>query len=287
MKTKVASLLAICVLCAAPALVNAGTVTVTVLPSVAPNAFGSPSWAGYVSNAMTGLQTNQTTVGDRTVTPTGYTGGVTSVTAGQIEVTSFNSWEGNANPTGAFQNELGNRLHFGLTVVSTSQQFDLADVGFSITSNDVGDDLGYTGDLSGTDFSTGTRIGLSYGADGIKGTADDILYDAANPGSDTSMINELYYVGVGNAEWPGGSDPDPSNPLLGQQGAIDAETQWIDSNISDITGSYTINFGTSTATGSADVAVTAVPLPSAAGMGLGMLGVFGLGGLIRRKLRTA
>ena len=94
MSSKVASLLAVCVLSAVPSLVHAGSVTVTVLPSVAPNAFGSPSWTGYVSNAMTGLSTGQTTVGDRTVTPTGYTGGVTSVNAGQIEVTSFNSWEG-------------------------------------------------------------------------------------------------------------------------------------------------------------------------------------------------
>ena len=84
---------------------------------------------------------------------------------------------------------------------------------FDITSNDASNSLGYTGDLSSTDFSSGTRIGLSYGADGIKGTSDDVLYSngaGSIPGSDTSFINELYYVGVGNTgNGRGGNDPDP------------------------------------------------------------------------------
>ena len=260
-------------------------------PLLPRNAFGSPSWTGYVGGQRHDRPLHRPDHRRRlrTVTPTGDTGGVTSVNAGQIEVTSFNSWEGNANPTGAFANELGNRLHFGLVVVSTTDQFDLRDVSFDITSNDASNSSGYTGDLLEHRLpAPARRIGLSYGADGIKGTSDDVLYSngaGGIPGSDTSLINVLYYVGVGNAEWPGGNDPDPSHPLLGAQGAIDDTNSYIYNNISQITGSYTINVGGGSVTGAADVSVA--PLPSAASMGLGLTAVIGVSQLLRKKLRSA
>ena len=263
-------------------------VSIVVSPSVAPNFYGSPSWSGYQTNAMTGLQTNTNVVGNRATNPTGYIGGLTSINPSGIEVTSFPSWDGVANPSGAFASELGNRLHFGVTITS-AKPFDLAEVSFSIASNDAGNSLGYVDNLVGTNFGSGSRIGINYGADGILGTGDDIIYNASNPGSDTSKINVLYYVGAGNAEWPGVSDPDPSNPLLGRQGSINAMNAYILGNITAVTGTYTLTYPPGIAySGSASVSIvgtTPVPLPASVWSGFSIMLVVGAYTLAKRSAR--
>ena len=258
-------------------------VTITVFPSLAPNAYGSPSWAGYMANAQTGLQNGLSTVGDRNTDPTGYQV-VSSIAANQPLVTSYPSWDGVANPTGAFSSEEGNRLHFGV-VIESSTAFSLNEITFSLNSNDSGNTFNYDDNLAGTDFSNGKRVGIYYGADGAKGGVGvnaDVTYNASNPGSDATPINELYYVGAGNAWWPGGGDPDPSNPLLGRQGAIDASAAWVSAHVTDISATYTLTTQAGAFSGFADVAVTPVPLPSAAWSGLALLAGLGLASGIKR-----
>ena len=59
------------------------------------------------------------------------------IEAGDIIVSSFNSWRGQFNPSGAFVNENGNRLHFGLHIVGDgTQQFRLNVLCFEIESTD-------------------------------------------------------------------------------------------------------------------------------------------------------
>ena len=36
------------------------------------------------------------------------------------------------------------------------------------------------------------------GAYGIQSNADDVLYDMGNPGDETSLINQLFFIGFGN-----------------------------------------------------------------------------------------
>jgi hypothetical protein len=231
--------------------------TLQVIPSSAPNAFGSPSWAGYSANALNSLQNNLGNIGSRATDPTAYEIAGPIVQPGDFMVTTFNSWQGVAGPLAApFTSEEGNRMHFGLHA-SSATPFDLAEVTFSISSSDPANSLSYVDDLSGCNFNGTTRIGLNWGPDGIKGTSDDILYTAGNVGNDQTLVNELFYVGAGNALWPGGSDPNPGNPAGGAQAAIDDTTNYIMGNAPfAITGSYSILGNTGSAT------VTVIPEPA-------------------------
>ena len=247
-------------------------VDIEVFASSAPNFFGSPSWGGYLSNAMSGLQTGTMSIGDPLTDPTAYftfaDGEI--IDAGYAMVTSYNSWVGVANPPGAFASELGNRLHFGLHASSTTQ-FTLADIEFEIASSD-GNVLAHAGDLSGTTFNGTTRIGIDWGGDNAPGGGDDTIYVGGE--SDATLVNEVFYVGVGNAYWPGGGDADPTNPDLGQQGAIDDTYAYVlgEGGV-DITGTYTIMGD------SASTTVTLVPAPGV----LALLGVAGLATRSRRR----
>ncbi len=270
-----------------PGMAEAGNITIEVTPSSAPNFFGSPSWAGYLANAMTGLQTGSTSVGSDPMTadPTGYRGlsDGAEVSPGSLMVTSFPSWYGVADPSAPFASELGNRMHFGLHAFgdgSLGAQFTLASVEFLLAGSDPGDLLAFAGTLAGTTFNGTTRIGVDWGVDRIQGTIDDILYTGNE--SDVTLVDELFYVGVGNAFWPGGGDPDPANPIAGRQGSIDETTDWLLSNAPfEFSGSYTI---TSTSgmenTGTASVVV--VPEPAT----MALIGT-GVAAMAARRKRTA
>ena len=264
-----ASLLAITM--AAPAA--DASITIDVLPSSAPNSFGSPSWTGYVANAMNGLQNGLTSVGDRNTDPTAYLAFAdgASIDAGNAMVTSFPSWIGVANPAAPFDSELGNRMHFGLHAYGDgTSKFTLADVNFNLTSSDAGNPLGFAGNLAGTTFNGTTRIGVDWGADQAPGGGDDTVYNSNE--ADSVLVDELFYVGVGNAYWPGGGDTDPANPDAGRQGAIDNTYAYAAANSPlTIATTYTIL---------SDSGSASVVIPEPASMALLSLG--GLA-LIKRK----
>lgn len=250
---------------------NAATIELDVRASSAPNAFGSPSWGTYTTNALNSLKNDLGNVGDRATSPTAYEILSGGYALGDVMVTSFNSWRGEAGAASPFDGEYGNRLHFGLAAVSSdgSTTFTLADVNYSITSTDGV--LDFAGDLSGTTLNGTTRIGLNYGSDGIRGTADDIWYTSGE--DDTTLLNALFYVGVGNAYWPGG----PGDTLTGQA-AIDSVAAYIRANNVGITGAYSINGFN----GQADLRL--VPLPPAALAGLALMGGLGLVRRLRKRM---
>lgn len=271
MKLSVASVL----LSAAVAGSAFGTgITIVVKPSSAPNAFGSPSWSGYTANALAGLQSGAASVGDRNTDPTGYAtfANGSFIAPGDVMVTSYSAWRGTANPGAPFSAELGNRMHFGLHAQGDGvAQFSLDDVYFNMSSSDSGNTLGFAGNLSGLTYNGTTRIGVNWGGDRAPGGGDDLVYAAGQSGS--LIIDELFYVGAGNAYWPGGGDPDPSNPLLGRQGALDDTAAWFAQEYPfSITTVYTI-FADS---GTGSVYVT--PAPGAAAL-------LGLGGLLLARRR--
>jgi hypothetical protein len=252
------------------------SVTIDVYASSAPNVGASPSWPGYLTNALNSLENGLGTTGNPTLDPTAYAVLGTTVQPGQMMVTSFNSWLGVANPGSPFQNEFGNRLHFGLHAYSTDQKFVLNDLTFAIQSSDA-NVLGYTGDFVGYNYSS-TRIGIDY-VDGIKGNGNDIVYTSGNG---LTPVNEIDYVGVGNAYWPGGDDPNPANPAGGAQAAMDAAVAYIDSNYPlSVTGTYWIG----EATGSATVTTTPEPCTLAIWSLLGGIGA--IVGYRRRKAALA
>src|SRR5579864_3949579 len=156
--------------------------------SSAPNRFGSPSWDGYLTNAIAGIQNGCAATGDSSQA-TYYASG-TQFTPGQLIVTDYNSWDGLVNPGGAFLNELGNRLHDGLRVDGTNgTKISLSELRFNMSSSDPGNELAFAGGFNGTDVYNSARVGI------IHGVSDTFI----TSGSATQLVDELIYVGIGNA----------------------------------------------------------------------------------------
>ena len=127
----------------------------------------------------------------------------------------------------------------------------------------------FVGDFIGYDYSS-TRFGVHWGADRVKGGGDDTVYTSGNG---TTLVDELAYVGIGNAWWPGYGETPSTNAE--KQAEIDDTVAWISSiEPIDFTTSYSIlGDDNITYTGSASVEV--VPVPGAVllgAMGLGMVG---------------
>lgn len=261
---------------------SAGTVTLDVNVSSAPNVFGSPSWSGYAVNALNSLENGLGDIGDRSTAPTAYEVLTGSATPGDMMVTSFHSWRGMANPSGAFASELGNRLHGGLHVYGDgTTRFALEDLNFHLHTSD-GDFLHFAGDFVGYSYNGTTRYGIDWGADRAKGGGDDVVYTSGNG---TTLVDELVYVGVGNAYWPGGG-PVPAGT---EQDEIDSMIAYIYGQAPlSVTFDYWITADDQqTHYGSAAVTVTAVPLPTAAWAGFFSLGLLALGTWVRRRRASA
>lgn len=239
--------------------------TITIAPSLAPNVYGSPSWSGYVSNAMTALRTGVSEIGDFETDPTAYAR-VEEISIVDLFVTSFASWRGEADPEAPFENEHGTRLHMGMAIDGEGAQFSLHDVSYNFDSTDPWDALDYAGNFSSSDYAS-HRIGVRVGTDGILNTADDIIIDS---GSGSQLVDALYYVGAGNAFWP---TPEPGES---NQDAINRTWSEIPTSF-DINMSYSVGDGAggilASATESVDVEV---PLPGTLALAAAGLGALGL-----------
>jgi hypothetical protein len=250
---------------AVTATAGATSITIDVVPSSAPNgSSASPSWTSYVANALNSLENGLGNIGNRATDPTAYEIAGSKILPGEIAVTSFNSWRGQVSPPAPFANEYGNRLHFGLHAYGDAQ-FKLADLTFAMHSSDPTDSLVFTGNFIGYNYST-TRYGINWGTDGVKGGGDDTVYTSGNG---TTLVNEIVYVGVGNAWWPGkgGSyGSDPANPIGGAQAAMDDYYAWVNT-LEPIT--VTTTYSILAYSGSASVDVVPEPV-TMAGLALGI-----------------
>jgi len=202
--------IALLMVCLAGASLATADITIEVIPSSAPNAYGSPSWSAYMANALYSLENGLGNLGDRNTDPTAYEIAPAQILPGEIAVTSFKSWRGQVAPPAPFLNELGNRLHFGLHAYGDGQaQFRLEDLTFELHSSDPWDSLAYTGDFIGYGYTGTSRIGIDWGPDRVKGGGDDIVYTSGNG---MTLVDEIVYVGIGNAWWPS-STPDPQTGM--------------------------------------------------------------------------
>jgi hypothetical protein len=171
-----------------------GQVTMEVKPSLAPST-ASSSWVGWRDNSLNALENGLTSVGDVYTDPAAYRFTTNLLIRENMLTSDFNSWHGIASPGGAFTAELGNRLTFGLHILGNGQQFKLSDLSFAMNSDDPGNSLQFIGNFVGFGYAA-HRVGIDY-VDGIKGNGNDIIYSAGQSG--TNLIDELIYVGVGNA----------------------------------------------------------------------------------------
>jgi MYXO-CTERM domain-containing protein len=223
------------VICASAITFADSTLTIQVTPSLAPNAYGSPSWAGYRVNALYALENGLSNIGSG---PTGYSAVTSPIDPRAGIVTGFNSWLGNADPVSTYgpdyANEYGNRMHFGLHIIGNGVRFSIDNLAFEGESFGDGNGLGWGWGPGNDplDVYSASRVGIDYGADGLKGTLDDIIYD--NGESASNLVDEFVYVGAGNSYPVYTSDLGTTN-----QDKIDlmaASTPW-----TRFVGTYTLN----------------------------------------------
>jgi hypothetical protein len=223
-------------------------IIITVTPSLGPNVDGSPNAPAYISNAVTGLSTSSST--GTPGTPAYYTPLTTPTPIQSMVVTNFPSWMGVANPGGAYANEVGTRLFYGLSITSSPG----TDTGYTIA--------GLLANLSfvGTTSPDTPALDYSFGAGSFAGLSPSkYTYTTDAAGNVTSF----YYAGVSNAfQVLAGDDPTPGASL---QDDINYDLAGIPSFTA--TGQYFLP-GFS---GSSTVSVTATPEPASLTlMGIGL-----------------
>src|SRR5215831_6853934 len=191
-----------------------GAPIITVIPSLAPNKFGSPNWNTYVQNALSAIENGQTTNGDPS-SPSYYEAVTGPLSPWDMIVTGFPSWHGHADPGSvygaAYANELGNRPQFGLYIVGNGTQFSISQLSFIGTSNDPGHILSF-GYATGIYSYSAEYVGIIDGPGGP-------TYITSGP--NTQLVDRLVGRGSGNAAAP--EPPDcPGCTIAQQQAKIDA-----------------------------------------------------------------
>lgn len=238
-------------------------ITGDVEASLAPNAFGSPSYGSYVGNAIQGLYLGVSSFG--TVGLPDYYQQISGpISVKDNIVTGFSSWRGTAPGSvyGApFANELGNRVLFGVDIRGNGSLISIDQLSFTAASSD-GNSLGFGFPIGSYNYSLDYR-GLQYGTDGIRGTGDDVWITS---GPSSQQVDEIIGRGSGNAWAVYETDPGATD-----QDKIDLMAASIADNPMGFSGTYKLGGFE----GSATVTILpTVPEPSTFALaGLGLLGL--------------
>lgn len=246
---------------------------INVYTSVAPNAYGSPSYSAYVSNAIYALENDLSSYGDPT--DPSYYSQQTSIGPSQMIVTGFPSWDGQADPGtifgAAYAGELGNRPLFGVVINAGTvlPSISISELSFSATSNDPGGLLNF-GFAQGSYNYSSQYVGVIFGTDGNPNT-----YITSGP--NTQLVNEIVGRGSGNAD----AAYCTGCSIAQQRAAINAlNSDFI--GMTQFFGTYTLTDPTlGTFTGSGEFDVT--PEPGTFGMMMGS--ALALGVVFMRRLR--
>ncbi len=156
-------------------LANAGPYSITVLPTLGPNYWASPSYNAFVDNVINGILSNSASVGS------GYSAYnvIGTVAPNQPIVSNFESWQGTVAPGSG---EYGTELYFAVHIVADpGYLFTLADLTYNETRPDGTYSYNYAGSSFGFD-----RVGF----------AGATVYDTDQAGDDSLIpLTELIYVG--------------------------------------------------------------------------------------------
>jgi hypothetical protein len=252
--------------------------TIDVFKALIPNNLGSPSYSAWRTNAFNAILSGASSAGTPG-TPSYYQELSGGIPYQDVEVTSFPSWQGKADPGTAFgpafANELGERAGFPLYINGNGTQFSISQLGFTGVSTDPGDNLGFTFAVGSFNYSP-DYVGILAGPDGKLGTADDVLITS---GPNTQLVDALIGRGSGNAIWPcGPNDPSPCSTIAQEQAAINNLTLLVAG--ATWTGTYTL--GAQSASG-AFVFSAAAAIPEPATGLLTLLTGAGIATLVRRR----
>jgi hypothetical protein len=265
MKKIPTALLTTSALCLTAAISANAQITISVEGTMAPNAFGSPSFDSWTDNAIYAAEYGLTSYG--AAGPTQFSATSTPLPVSYNMVTGFNSWEGQADPAAPYNGEYGTRASFVAIINGNGTLIDMNEFGATLTSSDPGNNLGFTAPNNGIspgdwNYDAGD-IGLIF-VNGINISGGFTVVNGGDPGQ---MVNEIISVGAGDA-YPSytGDDPDPS--------ATDQQT--LDYDIAQVPNGYDLTgtFYYGDASGSATINFTPVPEPTTlalAGLGLGTL----------------
>lgn len=259
------------------ALSPAQAVQIDVIPWLAPNGWGSPSFNGAEANAVQAMYQGLTSYGTPG-TPT-YFQAQSNVTSAEAIVTGFPSWLGRTDPGAvfgpAFAGELGNRMTFALRIDGQNSQFSISQLSLSTSSSDPSNLLAWNWAAGTYNYGPG-YLGVLKGSDGKLGTADDIFITS---GPNTTLVDALFGRGSGNSF----DAYCPSCSLADQQTALLAAAAYPGSAFT-FTGTYQLaNSDGIFASGSGTFQVSETPLPAALPLFAGGLGVMGVLGWGRRK----
>jgi hypothetical protein len=185
-------------------------ISITVIPALAPNAYGSPNWSAWVSNATTAIRNGYASYGDP-ASPSYYQRAPGVIPVTNNIVTGFPSWNGLADPGtvfgAAYAQELGNRLQFGIDVKGGTNLISISQLSFTAHSSDPDNALDFTFAQGSYNYSQ-SYVGIIYG-DGGNDT-----YITSGPS--TQLVNEIVGRGSGNA-W---DTYDTSGNIASQQSNI-------------------------------------------------------------------
>ncbi len=214
--------------CFSPA--QAQGITVTVIPALAPNVYGSPNWNAWVSNATTAIANGYASYGDPS-SPSYYQRAPAVISVTNNIVTGFPSWNGLADPGDVFganfSQELGNRLQFGIDIKGGTNLISISQLSFSAHSTDPGNTLDFAFAQGSYNYSS-SYVGIIYGPGGAN------TYITSGPA--TQQVNEIVGRGSGNA-W---DTYDTSGDIASEQSNILACALQVSDQPFNFTGTYTI-----------------------------------------------
>jgi hypothetical protein len=263
-------------------------INVDVTFGQAPNIYGSASYYPWTQNGIAALRSGLPAGTPNTPT---YFQPITNFTPEMLIVSGtpsgtpsgspYHSWNAQVDPGTvfgpAYSSEFGSRMAL-VTYISdsTGAQFDIAsgiavhrdnspwrstlDITYNTYSNN-----------GGTSPTQPTRVGINWGADGIRGTGDDVVLT-----SGTGLVNEIFMFapGMGDAEWLTGSEQDQLSNAVADIAARGPFQE-----------SFSVSFAGSEGFGVANVN-SAVPEPASM-IVWSLLGLAGIGFSRRRKAALA
>jgi hypothetical protein len=137
----------------------------------------------------------------------------------------FPSWQGQANPSGNFANELGNRLMFPLVVIGNGQKISLSQVDYSMSSDEpaANAQFGFSGSFQNFNYVAPGAPNSLIAAVGVINGPNGPTY--VSSGSGNQLVDELLITGIGTAlaatdNTPGVTDQDKLDAVQAQYDAL-------------------------------------------------------------------